>query len=458
MTKATRIVLFASVLLVLVLPISAQDSHYWTHHYGTRSTLLGGAVIGSVLDLSGTYYNPGGLSLIETDEVELLMFSKVFHFPTIKMKGFGESKRSLSSSALGESPSLVAGSLPIKGLGNHWLGYSFLNRHQIEFGLSGVGQGKFPPYTFISNDNPGTVDLILYERLSEPWYGVTWAYKISDKFGVGVSNYLSFRSHQMKYQTLIQVVNDEAQVDMIVDARNYSYSSYSLLWKIGLTYDFEQFTLGLTLTTPGLKLYGKGEIGQNRTIIRHDPDYPDYMAVDFQSDLKATYISPLSVGAGVTYKLYRTRFYVTVEWFNGADEYVVMQGEDFTSQSTDKTLPNRLTHEMQAVFNIAVGAERKLSSKVTLYGSFWTDFSARKDESTSNLSVSDWDLFHFMGGASFDILGFPITLGMGYSFGNKTGGRRREVNDPYFDSISQEFLFDRGSSYSSFRWLLGFSF
>ena len=78
----------AAVSLLAVLG-SAQDSHYWTYQYGTRSNLLGGAVIGSVLDLSGTYYNPGGLSLIETEAVELLMFAKVFHFPTISIEGLG---------------------------------------------------------------------------------------------------------------------------------------------------------------------------------------------------------------------------------------------------------------------------------------------------------------------------------------------------------------------------------
>jgi hypothetical protein len=105
-----------------------------------------------------------------------------------------------------------------------------------------------------------------------------------------------------------------------------------------------------------------------------------------------------------------------------------------------------------------VGAERKLSPKVTIYGSFWTDFSTRNDGSTSNLTVSDWDLFHFMGGSAFDVLGFPITFGMGYSFGNRSGVQRRAGNDPEFDSVAQELLRNQEFSYSSFRWILGFSF
>ena len=41
----------------------AQDSHYWSEQYGTRAALLGGAMIGSVRDLSSTYYNPGATAL-----------------------------------------------------------------------------------------------------------------------------------------------------------------------------------------------------------------------------------------------------------------------------------------------------------------------------------------------------------------------------------------------------------
>ena len=48
----------ALAMLVCLQASRAQDTQYWNIQYGTRSTLLGGAVIGSVADLSATYYNP----------------------------------------------------------------------------------------------------------------------------------------------------------------------------------------------------------------------------------------------------------------------------------------------------------------------------------------------------------------------------------------------------------------
>ena len=71
MIRHKALVLLILLIVTLSLKGNAQDTHYWTHQYGTRSTLLGGLVIGSVLDLSGTFYNPGGLSLIDDPETIL---------------------------------------------------------------------------------------------------------------------------------------------------------------------------------------------------------------------------------------------------------------------------------------------------------------------------------------------------------------------------------------------------
>jgi hypothetical protein len=59
--------------LFIVFRALAQDSHYWYDQYGTRANLLGGCTVGSVRDLSATYYNPGSLAM--NDEPALLLTS-----------------------------------------------------------------------------------------------------------------------------------------------------------------------------------------------------------------------------------------------------------------------------------------------------------------------------------------------------------------------------------------------
>jgi hypothetical protein len=62
------------VSLIFLQPsffLSAQDTHYWTDQFGTSAELLGGIVVGSVRDLSSTYYNPGAIALSRDENLIL---------------------------------------------------------------------------------------------------------------------------------------------------------------------------------------------------------------------------------------------------------------------------------------------------------------------------------------------------------------------------------------------------
>src|SRR4030042_3727600 len=121
--RALRSAFLAAVACLCLVPFARpQDSHYWTCQYGTRATLLGGAVIGSVLDLSGTYYNPGGMSLIEKPDT--LMAVKVLQYHRVTLVGNGREKVPLTSHNPGPAPSLIAGTFRFRGLHRHWFGYS----------------------------------------------------------------------------------------------------------------------------------------------------------------------------------------------------------------------------------------------------------------------------------------------------------------------------------------------
>ena len=92
------------------------------------------AAIGSVLDLSGTFYNPGGLSLIEKPAT--IMATQIFHYPRLTLTGYGKNVVPQNAHNLGPAPSLVAGTIRVRGLENHWFGYSFLARQSVKLGAS----------------------------------------------------------------------------------------------------------------------------------------------------------------------------------------------------------------------------------------------------------------------------------------------------------------------------------
>ena len=126
------------LLLLLVLPVStglAQDTHYWNLAYGTRSTLLGGAVIGSVSDLSATYYNPGALGLNPAGG--LILSAGVYEGNFYTLKGPDSLKTNLTSFRVNPAPSYLAGRLPSDSLIGERLTYSLITRQSMRLDLQG---------------------------------------------------------------------------------------------------------------------------------------------------------------------------------------------------------------------------------------------------------------------------------------------------------------------------------
>jgi hypothetical protein len=459
--KSLRLPVSVGIACLCLAPFARpQDSHYWTNQYGTRATLLGGAVIGSVLDLSGTYYNPGGMSLIK--DPQTLMAAKVIQYPRVSLVGTDPGSVPFNSTNLGPAPSLIAGTLKFRGLGKHWFGYSYLARQDVKLGLSISSTGA----RNILPDAPGTEKYVtqfrLEEKMSEPWFGLTWSYKVAKNVGVGVSQYIAVRTHRASIQTLVEALDSENRVAMALGARQYHYQNIRILWKIGLAFDFKWATMGLTLTTPGLSLSGTGSTGVNSTVVALDMDGDgvgdDFLAADYRDRRPVTFRTPFSLAAGVTFKIQKVRLYWSAEWFAHISPYTVVDAAEFAAQTTGEMLSIDVTQELAAVLNTGIGLEWFYSSRFKGYASFTTDYSAKKPGTATNISLTDWDIHHIITGAEIAIKNSALTVGLGYAFGNREIGSRpdilaREEIDGFWDPF--ESLKFR---YSTYKLIVGFAF
>ena len=115
--KRQNVIFTLIFLLSFANQLFSQDSHYWTLQYGTRSTLLGGAVIGSVTDLGATYYNPGMLALL--DDPAFILSGAIYQYTQIKFQNALPGQQDLGYSSLNTAPSLTAGSFSLPGLDKH---------------------------------------------------------------------------------------------------------------------------------------------------------------------------------------------------------------------------------------------------------------------------------------------------------------------------------------------------
>jgi hypothetical protein len=152
---------------------SAQDSHYWTEFYGTRSTILSGVVVGSVEELAAVYYNPARLGSMGNPGV--ILSGKVHDWSLLEIEDALGEGLDLSTSKFGGVPSLAAGTFRILLLPKHQFGYAFLTkyRNSADIFVRDVGEAD------VVETFPGSeaVDEKLFgvTETKAEWFGGSWS-------------------------------------------------------------------------------------------------------------------------------------------------------------------------------------------------------------------------------------------------------------------------------------------
>jgi hypothetical protein len=418
--RRTSIALSLLVFAIAAPRAVAQDSQYWTLQHGNQARLLGGAVVGSVTDLSAVFYNPGLFGFSEASEIVLA--GNVVRLTKITLKdplGIG---KNLSSTRLGGVPSLFAGELRLGFLGRHRLAYSFLGRHDLDIRLETRGDldpallGLPPALDQLS------VNLGFESRLSDYWGGLTWAVPLGERMGLGVSQFVAVRSHRKRDGSLVQARADSAAgVALLID--DFDYQHWRLLWKVGFGAQFDPWRLGVAVTTPSIGLFGSGSVGYDETVVSTDLDGDGSSVAsvisNFQDGLSVSWRSPLSVAVGGAYsRKGTTRVHVTAEWFNALGRFTVLDAEPVPVGDSLGPRDADVVAEYGSVVNFGIGVEQRLSPRFDGFASFRTDFSAVPTGSDANLAVATWDLFHVAGGAQFTVENMAFTFGAVYAFGN----------------------------------------
>lgn len=414
----------------------SQDSHYWTEQYGNRARLLGGAFIGGGSDISVVYYNPGALALMETPEI--LLAGNVFQVQNVAVQPPIPESEKTNRYTMDMTPSLFAGQLKNKVAGGR-LAFSMLTRTRSDFRLEGQtsvlgGDFVIPDTSFAANNT------LLENKVGDFWMGATWSRRLGARAGFGISTYFANRTQTARIQNTVTLLGKDQRAAVSSQVRDFTFFNLRLLWKMGLAINLEKWQLGFTVTTPGLPLVGNGTSTVDASAVA--PDDPagnpkTFVAVDRQK-VSSEFRSPLSVGVGASRAFGATGIYLAVEWFQRIDTYTILDTEPFQSQSSGETLSSDVTHRLKSVTNFSIGVEHRLSRGRRLYGSVWTDFNAREEESVA--STTPFDLYHFGGGYSFAVDRSDITLGGVFAFGSsdtKIGGGLDLV---VRDSVSASFV------------------
>jgi hypothetical protein len=456
----TRLILLATGLAAVMtafvpLPGAAQDTHYWNTQYGPRSMLLSGSVIGSVHDMSATYYNPGNLGYIE--KPSLLLSANVYAISSLTVRDGGGDGIDLEANEFNLLPNMLAGAFRKSWLGKNKLAYSFLTRYRFKSEVRGARTDRID----VLDQYPGEEDfaggLKVSSDTSELWAGITWSRGTGELIGYGVTTYLSIRSMDSGNELFAQALSDSGQMALYYDLHSYDSSVYSFLWKAGVGINLDPVTLGITVTTPNLEVSGSGRAVANRSHVGVDMDddgtIEDGFTATVQEDIGANYHSPLSIGAGAAYHAPEWSVNVSAEWFEAVDSYDVLELSPFVSQETGETIVPSRKYKAKSVLNYAAGFEHD-GSRYGGYLSFNTDFSSFDPE--SDVSVTGFDIYHVTAGTNIVFGRTKFMLGLGYAWGSELINQPINLNpgddDKVVDPDDQVELV-----YSSLNFMLGFT-
>jgi hypothetical protein len=425
--------------LVLAPAALAQDAHYWSQQYGTRSELLGGTVVGSPQDLSTTYYNPGGLAFLE--DQSFLLSALALEYESYKLGRDGASTE-VGADRFGPAPILFTGTLP-RDWTDATIAYSYLSRQKLEARINVWRALDDDPDAPLANH-------LIDARVSESWGGVTWADR-SGAVGFGASGYIAYRSQRGREELLSQPISADPPVSALAAVNDYSYWHVRALAKLGAHWERDGATLGLTITTPGLPLFGGGEAAYYRNLQVLPPGGPGVDEAGVASSPSVDYRYPMSVALGSRVEVGRAAFYLTTEWFDSVDRYRVLTAPEIPDDDVGSSLDAAVTQSLESVLNAGFGVQFAPKDDLTLFGSFITDYSGADGDSETGHSFSTWDIYQLTAGAAFSALRADFTLGLSWGSGANAVDRINDVD-------GRPVLPSGSIRYERLKFFLGFEF
>src|SRR6188472_4816621 len=129
------------VLLILCFSSIAQDTHYWALQFGTRSSLMGGAVVGRVKDNSAIFYNPACLAFIDTSSVTIN--ADLYQLEKTRIENTLGYQKDFNNNNFKNLPLLISGLIPTRNP-NIKMGYGFAS--SVDYGFNGLARidGNYP--------------------------------------------------------------------------------------------------------------------------------------------------------------------------------------------------------------------------------------------------------------------------------------------------------------------------
>lgn len=461
------------ILLLFISVTRAQDSHYWTQQFGTRSALLSGAVLGGADDNTMIYYNPGALGFLQESSISIN--ANAYRVENIKVENALGNESDYQSAQLGAVP-LLAGGMIRTGSEKWKVGYAFIA--PVDFNFKAVARVEGNYDLIDDTESLGLEETVaeaaITNKTSEFVVAIGLGHKINENWSVGVSNLFTARSLSYQGSLSTYIFLNDAENSLVGGniLKNADYFNVRYSAKFGVVYQKDKWDLGLTLTTPSLNLFGNGTVASNiavRNLKLIDDNRISGVATARQAELKTKYKSPFSVALGVNHTFNRSHLGVAAQYYSGMDIYDIMEPAPGSFVRPIDLAPQLQSDEFlaiqsgaKAVFNVAIGYEYAVSESLSILGGFRTDMSYF-DESLNDVAgikptITNWDIYHFTGGVTLNRKNSSLSLGLLLSSGVNDSYQQTGSFDPENPDLVAGSTTITKATYSNIGILLGYTF
>ena len=398
--------------------LSGQEGNYKFENFGNQSVLLNGNVTGSVADLGLVYYNPARLGLIENPSFTI--GGKAYEWSKFYFDNILQTENSLTANRFGGLPATLAGTFNLKFLPDHKFAYSIISRYRSDIRVrydSGLSSAFETPN--IPDAEESFTELDFRDRLRDDWFGITWAYPISETLSVGVSLFGSIYEHNGRGDVLINVRRETGDVVTYTNRLDYNQKTYGGQVKAGVAWITRDLEMGVNVSFPFIAVKQRASFNYQESLSGFSSDQDFIIALDY-GDLENKRRTPTGIAYGLGIPWKRHKIHLDLSWYAGIRAYDRIKMPDEVLQELDE---NPFIEELKGVINFGIGGNFYVSPSLNIIGSFSSDFSASREsinlfdvinQSDEDINLLN-DLWHISLGVDFRRPWGNITLGTSYA-------------------------------------------
>src|SRR5262245_53364735 len=213
--------LVAVTLLLVVCGtrmVWAQELNYNTFQVGSRSVLMGGAVVGGVRDTSATFYNPGALAFVENASISVS--ANAFRFGKVTIDDALGPGEDVTATLFDPIPLLVSGMLRMPSAPQWAFGYALVTRQQYSATFTNAVDTPRETINVGGVIRPLLAQFIaqsdLTSRANEFWAMGAVAWRLNETLALGMAPTVAWRRQSLverfSFQTIPLGASDIAPI------------------------------------------------------------------------------------------------------------------------------------------------------------------------------------------------------------------------------------------------------